>query len=410
MRKSILLSLTLIPAVWSHAQDSISVLFIGNSYTQVNDLPNTTRQLTESLGKELTIGVKANGGYTFQNHCNDAQTFTAMHQENWDVVVLQAQSQEPAFPDDQVDEQTIPPAIRLADSVYAINPCSNVLYYMTWGRENGDPQWAPISTFEGMNQRLYNAYMRMADSTDAMVSPVGAVWKYVRNQHPAIQLYSGDGSHPSLAGTYLAACTFYVSLFQQPVSAATYLGGLDATTAQQIRAATDIVMLDSLDHFKLHPVDEPVQAAFTFTDAEGNVQFTNTSTRDEQWWWNFDDGNTSNEEHPEHIFAAPGTYEVSLIAGNACTTDTTFQSITINIVGIDEISTLFGLKQYPDHFSITAENGPLSYEIYALSGERILSGRIEDQQSVQVAKSLNAGLIVLTNAEGKRFAGRFVRW
>ena len=39
------------------------------------------------------------------------------------------------------------------------------MMFMTWGRENGDPQWTPISTFEGMNDRLRSAYLRFADST-----------------------------------------------------------------------------------------------------------------------------------------------------------------------------------------------------------------------------------------------------
>ena len=121
---------------------------------------------------------------------------------------MQAQSQEPSFPDSQVDTETIPYAMQMADSVYANHYCSKVMMFMTWGRENGDPQWGPISTFNGMNTRLRNAYVRMADSVQGSVGPVGSAWRVVRELDPSIQLYSGDGSHPSVAGTYLAACTF----------------------------------------------------------------------------------------------------------------------------------------------------------------------------------------------------------
>ena len=106
-------------------------------------------------------------------------------------------------------------AMQLADSVYANNFCTEVMMYMTWGRKNGDPQWAPISTFDGMNDRLRSAYLRMADSVQGSVSPVGSAWKYVRENYPSIELYNADESHPSVAGTYLAACTFYASIFRK---------------------------------------------------------------------------------------------------------------------------------------------------------------------------------------------------
>ncbi|MES2555851.1 MAG: PKD domain-containing protein [Bacteroidota bacterium] len=398
MKKGLLLLMTVALSVWSHAQDSMSVLFIGNSYTYANDLPNMTRLLAESMGKQLTVGSKTNGGYTFQNHTNDPLTWAAMHQQNWDVVVLQAQSQEPSFPDDQVDTGTIPFAKQLADSVAAINPCSNVLYYMTWGRENGDPQWAPISTFAGMNERLYNAYMRMADTTESMVAAVGATWKYVRDNNPAIQLYVADGSHPSVAGTYLVACTFYTSLFQTPITGATYTAGLDAQTVAQLQAAADLVILDSLDHFKLHPINEPVQAHFTTTINNPDVQFTNTSIREDDLNWEFGDGNTSTLENPNHTYAGSGTYTVTLIAGNDCASDTVSQEVIVEVNALDEL-TEYGVifREFNDHFEIQTTTKPIYYEIYSLDGKFIISDQILTSDFQRIMKNQKNGIILLKN-------------
>lgn len=397
--------------VYSFAQDSISVLFIGNSYTSVNNLPSVTQLLSESLGKQLTIGSKTNGGFSLQAHSNDAQTYTAMHQNEWDVVVLQAQSQEPSFPYDQVNTETIPYAIRLADSVYAINPCSNVLFYMTWGRENGDPQWDSIATFEGMNQRLYNAYMRMADSTDAMVAAVGAVWNYVRDNHPAIQLYAADGSHPSLAGTYLAACTFYTSLFQSSVTGATYTAGLDQQTVAQLQAAADAVVLDSLDHFHLHPVSQPVQAVFTYSEDAGLVQFTNLSLRDEIWEWHFGDGLTDNTENPVHNYGGNGTYIVQLIASNLCSSDTVSQSIQINSLGLDNQPPVsFHLTEFNDHFVVSGEAKSIYYEIRSMDGKIIISDKILTSDSQRIEKILSQGVFLLRNEHSEEFIKSFVAW
>jgi hypothetical protein len=146
--KKALLLFALFTSFISYSQDSLSVLFIGNSYTYVNDLPTLFLNVTQSLGDNATIDSKSNGGYTFQNHLTDPLTHTKIGSQAWDYVVIQGQSQEPSFPYDQVNINTLPPAVQLADSVYANNYCSQVMYFMTWGRQVGDPQWDSINTFD----------------------------------------------------------------------------------------------------------------------------------------------------------------------------------------------------------------------------------------------------------------------
>jgi hypothetical protein len=136
------------------AQNSLSVLFIGNSYTASNNLPGMITSVANSFGKDLTWLAQTPGGATLSTHAGNASTYTNINSNTWDYVVLQAQSQEPSFSDNQVNTQTIPYAKQLADSVFANHFCSEVMMFMTWGRKDGDPQWAPISTFEGMNSRL----------------------------------------------------------------------------------------------------------------------------------------------------------------------------------------------------------------------------------------------------------------
>ena len=63
----------LLVALPVHAQQT-SVLFIGNSYTYVNDLPNTLRQLALSLDDTMTVASSAPGGYTLFQHSTYAPT------------------------------------------------------------------------------------------------------------------------------------------------------------------------------------------------------------------------------------------------------------------------------------------------------------------------------------------------
>ena len=146
-RLTLLFSLIFISAC-CHAQDSASVLFIGNSYTYVNNLPSLFQNMAASKGKSTFVDTKTNGGATMQFHANDPLSYQKMNSSDWNYVVLQAQSQEPSFPYGQVNAQTLPYAVQLADTANQISSCSQALFFMTWGRENGDPQWDSINTFD----------------------------------------------------------------------------------------------------------------------------------------------------------------------------------------------------------------------------------------------------------------------
>ena len=148
-------------------------------------------------------------------------------------------------------QECFPYAQRLIDSVYACNENGEAMLYMTWGRENGDQQNAtafpPLGTYEGMDSLLYERYMYMGRTYDASICPVGRVWRHLRTYHRDIQLYSGDGSHPSLAGSYAAACSFYSLIFRKSPLLISYNPGLDETAAAIIRDAVKMVVYDTID-------------------------------------------------------------------------------------------------------------------------------------------------------------------
>jgi PKD repeat protein len=259
-----------------------------------------------------------------------------MNAQLWDYVVIQGQSQEPSFPTSQVNTQSLPYAVNLADSVYEVSNCTQAMYFMTWGRQNGDQQWDSINTFDKMNSRLRNAYLRIADSANACVAPVGVAWKYVRDNYPTINLYSGDGSHPSVEGTYLSACTFYASIFRKSPIGANYLMGLDPLVASQLQTAASLMVLDSLETWKLKPADSIVIAAFIGTQNGNQIQFTNQSYRADAYSWDFGDGGQSIEINPLHVYATPGSYNVQLIASSSCGADTAQTTFNVEVFSVEE--------------------------------------------------------------------------
>lgn len=370
--KKTLLLFTLLTTVTTYSQDSLSVLFIGNSYTYVNDLPSMFLSLTQSLGDDALVDSKTNGGFTFQNHLTDPLTHTKIHAQTWDYVVIQGQSQEPSFPYDQVNTNTLPPAVKLADSVYANNFCSQVMYFMTWGRQVGDPQWDSINTFDKMNLRLRNAYLRISDSAEASVSPVGVAWKYVRDTYPTINLYSGDGSHPSLEGSYLAACTFYASLFRKSPVGATYTAGLNATIAGQLQEAAALAVLDSLSTWHLRPKSDITIANFNSTNTGYTVDFENESWRATSYSWNFGDGFNSTDENPSHTYATNGNYTVELIAESVCGNDTTSATINLPLLGLNENESSFELiNKGENHYVLTSSSQLSEVILIDLNGRKM---------------------------------------
>ena len=105
------------------------ILFLGNSYTYVNDLPNTLKQLALSLGDTLETDNYTPGGSSLQSLTFDANTLAKIQIGNWDYVVIQAQSQEPAFPASQVQTNTYPFAQKLDSMIHVFNPCAEIVFY-----------------------------------------------------------------------------------------------------------------------------------------------------------------------------------------------------------------------------------------------------------------------------------------
>ena len=381
----------------SYAQETAKVLFIGNSYTYVNDLPSMLSSIATSFGDQVTYDSQTPGGTTFQGHTQNAATWNKINSQIWDFVVLQAQSQEPSFPDSQVNSSTIPYAMQLADSVYANNFCTEVMMYMTWGRKNGDPQWAPISTFDGMNDRLRSAYLRMADSVQGSVSPVGSAWKYVRENYPSIELYNADESHPSVAGTYLAACTFYASIFRKTPVGSSFISSLSPADAANLQAAAALTVLDSLDFFNLRPISEHTQANFSFVSNDPEIQFINESTKAQTYSWDFGDGNTSNSENPIHTFNSNNTYTVELTAISPCDTDVTTTQINISLSSLDEVLSngIRLLSFAPGIFSVNSDSEISNVKLLGMNGRQLKVDTVSDNSINVNLTSFEKGVYLL---------------
>lgn len=376
------------------------VLFLGNSYVTTNNLPGIIGLIATSQGDTLVQLTNAPGGFTLSNHYSNPTSKSLIAQGGWDIVVIQAQSQEPSFPDGQVEAQTLPFARRLDTLINNIDSCTETQFYMTWGRKNGDAQncafYPPLCTFEGMQGKLTERYLRMAEEAKGSVSPVGEVWKKFRSLHPTIELYSSDGSHPSLLGTYLAGLVFYQSIYQKDFSQTVYkpvaVPDSSATFMQQLVSQ---MLADSAE--KWFGKGRLARSRFTHQSQGLSVQFQNQSFAAQSWEWNFGDGQTSNLKNPNHTYTQPGTYSVSLKASNPCENHMVSRSIQVIATNMTRFGSAWQMANpIQDELEIPAEMGEV--QVMDALGRRLLSGR-----SHLSTQSLSPGIyhLIWTDSEGR---------
>jgi hypothetical protein len=213
------------------SESTLKILYIGNSFTARNNLPGLLAQLAASRGKEIKHRLISAGGASLRRHWNAAMAREAIAKGGYDHVVLQEQSTLPVKNASRMHE-----SVRLFDEEIKKAGAKTVLY-MTWARRHSPQAQEAIS----------DAYTSIGREIGAIVVPVGLAWRDFLSKHDEPVLHDRDQSHPTLAGSYLAACVFVAVLLKEnPVGIKTEVAGLNAreqallqkSAWQSCRAAT----------------------------------------------------------------------------------------------------------------------------------------------------------------------------
>lgn len=217
----------------------MKVLFIGNSYTYVNDLPSMVEGLAEAAGgRQIETARHLVGGCTLERHVRETHAIDKIREQKWDFVVLQEQSLRPVIGRDLMFQyaRTLHAEIKKQDA--------KTVFYLTWARkhipemlEGADPAKSPKyaqAMFRiggnsnpadlkewcrqqkaGLEGGLSGAYSDIATELGAVVAPVGVAWKMALATDSSLALHRPDRSHPSPTGTYLTACVFFATLLRE---------------------------------------------------------------------------------------------------------------------------------------------------------------------------------------------------
>jgi hypothetical protein len=192
-----------------------AILFVGNSYIARNNLPRLVQQLWKAdQNEDIDVDQTTPGGCSLDRHLRgDAMTKIASKRFNY--VVLQEQSRLPVWGRERMLESVreMGKAIEAVDAIPVL--------YMTWARAYAPEEQEPLA----------DAYTHAAAIIDGMLAPVGLAWIDAK---PIVELYDRDGSHPTLAGSYLAALIIYATITGRMTSGLPPLGVMQANELQTI--------------------------------------------------------------------------------------------------------------------------------------------------------------------------------
>ena len=136
--------------------ECVRVLFLGNSYTYVNDLPAVFRHLARAAGRNVETGMVANGGETLAQHAASPESLAAIRAPSWRFVILQEQSEIPAIASVRMS-QMVPAAETLVSDIRAT--AATPVLLDTWAHRDGLP--GTSLGYAGMQAAIDEAYAEL---------------------------------------------------------------------------------------------------------------------------------------------------------------------------------------------------------------------------------------------------------
>ncbi len=389
--------------------DSLTVLFLGNSHTFMNNVPQLTADLALSNNDTLFFEVNAPGGCTLghpdNGHLYNSTSLALIDSMAWDYVILQEQSLF-AVIDYYRDTYMYPGAKSLDSLIKLNNECTETIVQIIWGKKYGG-QYCMNShcsvdfvDFAHMQDSLTSEYLRLGDTLLCTLSPAGVAWQQSIINGDPIELFSADESHSSPAGAYLSACVHYAILFQKSPVGLTFTGGLSLQDALYFQQIANAVVFSEPDIWNLNS-NKPI-AGFETMQLGNAIFFSDTSINANHFNWDFGDGTTDTVQNPIHNYTTSGTYTITQEVSDGCHSDITSNTITITVTSFSEYTNSSqairiihnrSLKE----ISITSTKSNIQeINIYGLSGNLALSEKeVGTQKHLLAISTLNSGFYIL---------------
>ncbi len=176
------------------------ILFVGNSHTYVNNVPEMVRQLLLSDRVARNANVKSVSVSLLEN--SGPEVDQAIRSDNWDVVVLQGALVSSSHKYRYAQTK----AISFAN--LALSRKARVLLCTEWPRRGWDESEYQLGVYREIQ----------AATKGSVIIPICEVWDASRAKLGGIDLWQADGNHANFKGSFLSACTIYRYLTEDLVA------------------------------------------------------------------------------------------------------------------------------------------------------------------------------------------------
>ena len=242
------------------AAGPLRVLLVGNSYTMHHSLHQMLVRVANGVdgGPKLEADAVARGGYSLRNHLRTGPALQRIRAGHYTHVVLQGHSLSAVDHPNEFAED----AERFKQAIDSA--AGRTVFYATWARSPEVSLYRThkqVHSFEEMSTRVSTTYFQVSNKLGAALAPVGSAFERALMTHPKLSLWGSDGSHPSLAGSYMAACVLYGAISGRDPSTTSYVPrGLVEADAQLVREVARDIAAENARSNKL-PVTGAASAA-----------------------------------------------------------------------------------------------------------------------------------------------------
>lgn len=199
-------------------QKTYKILFVGNSHTYYNDMPKMFKGLCDADKINCEVTSITSPGYKLSQFADKtnmygSQVYQALTNNTWDYVVLQENRAVLVEKEEEAEAAV--------NTLYTLihNAGAKMVIYATQPNNIGSTFKVNslslfLSDFQ-IEQILTRNNFKIADEYDGLVAASGTNFMRVMQDYPKITMYKTDNLHPSVTGSYLAACTIYNTIFDR---------------------------------------------------------------------------------------------------------------------------------------------------------------------------------------------------
>ena len=239
----------------------INVLFIGNSLTYYNDMPQMLQKMVHETNPDIVIDQITFPGMSISDHMDKiieshsgnnlrtrskkpgeiTETEKKIKEKDWDIIILQTGGVSVLIPESV--EYKINPAIQRIKTLAGSK--TSYILFNTWATSEDFPreycyrgfQIAPslermkeycsasIENEKDYLSKLNDSYKSIAENNVLEKTDHGVIFQKVFNNHPELEILE-DEMHPSKLGAFLSAGIFYEKITRKDVSTFNYTGDL----------------------------------------------------------------------------------------------------------------------------------------------------------------------------------------